>query len=40
LAVNAYAAVHGATVLRVHDVRETSDMVKMLFSLGEISVRR
>jgi len=27
-------------VFRVHDVRETSDMVKMLFSLGEISVRR
>ena len=40
LAVNAYAAAHGAAVLRVHDVRETSDMVKMLFSLGEISVRR
>ena len=40
LAVNAYAAVHGATVFRVHDVRETSDMLKMLFSLGEISVRR
>ena len=33
LAVNAFAAVHGAAVLRVHDVQETSDMVKMLFAL-------
>jgi len=40
LAVNAFAASHGAAVLRVHDVRETSDMVKMLFSLGDIAVRR
>ena len=40
LAVNAFAAAHGAAVLRVHDVRETSDMVKMLFSLGDIEVRR
>ena len=40
LAANAFAAAHGAAVLRVHDVRETSDMVKMLFSLGDIAVRR
>ena len=40
LAVNAFAAAHGAGVLRVHDVRETSDMVKMLFALGDIAVRR
>ena len=40
LAVNAFAAVHGAAVLRVHDVRETSDMVKMLSVLGDIAVRR
>ena len=40
LAANAFAAAHGAGVLRVHDVRETSDMVKMLFSLGDIAVRR
>ena len=40
LAVNAFAASHGAAVLRVHDVRETSDMVKMLFALGDIEVRR
>ena len=40
LAVNAFAASHGAAVLRVHDVRETSDMVKMLYSLGDIEVRR
>ena len=40
LAVNAFAAAHGAAVLRVHDVRETSDMVKMLFVLGDIEVRR
>ena len=37
LAVNAFAALHGAAVLRVHDVRETSDMVKMLHALGDIS---
>ena len=40
LAVNAFAAAHGAAVLRVHDVREASDMVKMLFALGDIAVRR
>ena len=40
LAANAFAATHGAAVLRVHDVSETSDMVKMLFSLGDIVVRR
>ena len=40
LAVNAFAASHGAAVLRVHDVKETSDMVKMLFALGDIEVRR
>ena len=40
LAVNAFAASHGAAVLRVHDVRETSDMVKMLYALGDIAVRR
>lgn len=40
LAVNAFAAAHGAAVLRVHDVRETSDMVRMLFALGDIEVRR
>ena len=40
LAVNAFAAARGAAVLRVHDVRETSDMVKMLFALGDIAVRR
>lgn len=36
----AFAAAHGAAVLRVHDVRETSDMVKMLFSIGDFAVRR
>ena len=40
LAVNAFAVAHGAAVLRVHDVKETSDMVKMLFALGDIEVRR
>lgn len=40
LAVNAFAAAHGAAVLRVHDVRETSDMVKMFSALGDIEVRR
>ncbi len=40
LAVNAFAALHGAAVLRVHDVKETSDMVKMLHSLGDNAVRR
>ncbi len=39
LAVNAFAASHGAAVLRVHDVRETSDMLKMLYALGDIAVR-
>ena len=40
LTVNAFAALHGAAVLRVHDVRETSDMVKMLHALGSDMVRR
>ena len=40
LAVNAFAAAHGAAVLRVHDVRETSDMLKMIYALGDIAVRR